>query len=179
MRRAIPRFSILAVSSGITGLFAIGYSAEVRAQTQTIFCPATFGSTNPVFLSSGSCTNGSDGAFSGAALASQALSELSQTTTQTNTKEIGKAIVERREQERERMRRPVRPAREVLREKPQPAEVVPKKPAEVVPKEPPPPPIEPVRFGTWTQVYGDYQKRDAAGPGVLTCCFLGNPPHPF
>jgi Autotransporter beta-domain len=171
MQHAIPRFSILAVALGTTGLFAIGYPAEVRAQT--IFCPATFGAgTNPnapVFLLNGSCTNGNDGAFSGAALASQALSELSQTTTQTNTKEIGKAIVERREQERERMRRPVRPAREVPREKP--------KPAEVVRKEPPPPPallpIEPaVRFGTWTQVFGDYQKRDASGPGVLTCCFL-------
>src|SRR6516165_6821264 len=197
MRRAIPRFSILAVSSGIAGLFAIGYPAEVRAQT--IFCPATFGAgTNPngaVSLLNGSCTNGNDGAFSGAALASQALSELSQTATQTNTKEIGKAIVERREQERERMRRPVRPAREVPPEKPEPTAVerkkptaverkkptavVPKKPAEVVPKEPPPPPIEPVRFATWTQVYGDYQKRDAAGPAVLTCCFLGNPPIPF
>src|SRR5262249_36097907 len=124
------------------------------------------------FLSNGSClnasANGSDGAFSGAALASQALSELSQTTTQTNTKEIGKAIVERREQERERMRRPVRPAREVPREKP--------KPAAVVSKEPPPPPIEPVRFGTWTQVFGDYQKRDAAGPGILNCCIVGNLP---
>jgi len=167
------RFSYLAVSSGITGLFAIGCPAEVRAQT--IFCPATFGSGpgqgQPVFLSNGSCTNGSDGAFSGAALASQALSELSQTTTQTNTKEIGKAIVERREQERERMRRPVRPAREVPREKPKPAEVVRKEPA-------PPPEIEPaVRFATWTQVFGDYQKRDAAGPGVLNCCLLpvGNP----
>src|SRR6516225_5357575 len=174
MRRAIPRFSILAVSSGISGLFAIGYPAEVRAQTQTIFCPAAFSpqsntlppnTNSPVFLSNGSCTNGSDGAFSGAALASQALSELSQTTTQTNTKEIGKAIVERREQERERVRRPVRPAREVPREKP--------KPAEVVSKEPPPPPIEPVRFGTWTQVFGDYQKRDAAGPGILNCCIVG------
>src|SRR5215475_15958113 len=141
MRHAIPRFSSLAVSLGITGLFAIGYPAEVRAQT--IFCPATFGAGTradaPVFLLTGSCTNGNDGAFSGAALASQALSELSQTTTQTNTKEIGKAIVERREQERERMRRPVRPAREVPREKP--------KPAEVVRKEAPPPlaplPIEP------------------------------------
>src|SRR5215831_2079632 len=177
MRRAIPRFSILAVSSGITGLFAIGYPAEVRAQTQTIFCPAAFSpnqsntvpANSPVFLSNGSCTNGSDGAFSGAALASQALSELSQTTTQTNTKEIGKAIVERREQERERMRRPVRPAREVTRERP--SEVV-RKPSEVVSKEPPPPPIEPVRFATWTQVFGDYQKRDAAGPGVLNCCAL-------
>jgi hypothetical protein len=176
------------VSLGITGLFAIGYPAEVRAQT--IFCPATFGAGTradaPVFLLTGSCTNGNDGAFSGAALASQALSELSQTTTQTNTKEIGKAIVERREQERERMRRPVRPAREVPREKPKPTAVTRK-------EEPSPPPallpIEPaVRFGTWTQVFGDYQKRDASGPGVLTCCFLGgdgrppsanNPPIPF
>src|SRR5215831_16258518 len=133
MRHAIPRFSILAVSSGITGLFAIGYPAEVRAQT--IFCPATF-TVGPVTLKNGSCTDGVNGAFSGAALASQALTELSQTTTQTTTKELGKAIVERREQERERMRRPVRPTREVPREKPQPAEVVPKKPAEVVPKKP-------------------------------------------
>src|SRR5262249_53585340 len=126
------------------------------------------------------------GAFSGAALASQALSELSQTTTQTNTKEIGKAIVERREQERERMRRPVRPAREVPREKPKPT-------AGTRKEEPAPPPallpIEPaVRYATWTQVFGDYQKRDASGPGVLTCCFLdgagrppsaGNVPIPF
>src|SRR5262245_61166994 len=182
MRRAIPRFSILAVSSGITGLFAVGYPAEVRAQT--IFCPATFNipgaqqASSPVFLSNGSCTNGQDGAFSGAALASQALSELSQTTTQTNTKEIGKAIVERREQERERVRRPVRPAREVPPEKPKPAAVERKEPA-------PPPallPIEPaVRYATWTQVFGDYQKRDAAGPGVLNCCnpipFNGNQPN--
>jgi hypothetical protein len=110
MRRAVPRLSNLAVALGVTSLFAIGYPAQVRAQTQTIFCPATFGSGpgqgQAVFLSNGSCTNGSDGAFSGAALASQALSELSQTTTQTNTKEIGKAIVERREQERERMSAP-------------------------------------------------------------------------
>jgi hypothetical protein len=175
MRHAILRFSSLAVSSGIAGLFAIGYPAEVRAQT--IFCPATIpnsASTDPVVLSNGSCTNGRDGAFSGAALASQALSELSETTTQVNTKEIGKAIVERREQERERMRRPVRPAREVPREKPKPTAVTRK-------EEPPPPPallpIEPaVRFGTWTQVFGDYQKRDAAGPASLNCCIVGGIP---
>ena len=107
MRRAIPRFSKLAVSLGITGLFAIGYPAEGRAQT--IFCPATF-SGSPVALTNGSCTDRIDGAFSGAAVASQALSELSQTTTQVTTKEIGKAVVERREQERERCPagRPVR-----------------------------------------------------------------------
>ena len=156
MRHAIPTFSSLAVSLGITGLFAIGYPADVRAQT--IFCPTTLPLTN------GSCTNGQDGAFSGAALASQALSEVAETTTQVNTKEIGKAIVERREQER---RRPVRePVRRVPPEKP--------KPTAVLPKEPPPP--EPaVRFGTWTQVFGDYQKRDASGPGVLTCCLSAGP----
>ena len=68
MRHAIPTFSSLAVSLGITGLFAIGYPAEVRAQTQTIFCPATF-SGAPVALANGSCIDGKDGAFSGAALA--------------------------------------------------------------------------------------------------------------
>ena len=162
MRRAILRFPNLAVSLGITGLFAIGYPAEVRAQA--IFCPTTLPLTN------GSCTNGSDGAFSGAALASQALSEVAETTTQVTTKEVGKAIVERREQER---RRPARePVRRVPPEKP--------KPTTVERKEPPPPllplPIEPaVRFGTWTQVFGDYQKRDAAGPGTLTCCLLPPP----
>ena len=183
MRRVIPRFFKLAVFLGIPGLFAIGYPADVQAQT--IFCPATFpgSNSNPVVLSNGSCTNGNDGAFSGAALASQSLSELSQTTTETTTKEIGKSIVERREQERERCpagfsrvdgacqptRRPVRePARAVPREKPTPAPVV---------KAPPPLPIEPaIRFGTWTQVYGDYQKRDAAGPGILNCCVLGGIP---
>jgi hypothetical protein len=172
MRRTVRRFSNLAVSLGITALFAIGYPAEVRAQT--IFCPATF-SGSPVALVNGSCTDRVDGAFSGAAVASQALSELSQTTTQVTTKELGKAIVERREQERERMRRPVPPARAVPREKP--------KPAAVVRKEPPPPPallpIEPaVRFGTWTQVYGDYQERDAAGPSALNCCIGGPLPQP-
>ena len=180
MRRAILGFSNLAVSLGITGLFAIGYPAEVRAQT--IFCPATIpGSNSPnqvVVLSNGSCTNGQDGAFSGAALASQALSELSETTTQVTTKEIGKAIVERREQERERVRRPVRPAREVPPEKPEPTAVERKKPTAVERKEPLLPlPIEPaVRFGTWTQVFGDYQKRDAAGPASLNCCIVGGIP---
>jgi autotransporter-like protein len=135
-------------------------------QAQTIFCPATLTvgqGAAPVTLSNGSCTDNKSGAFSGAVLASQALTEVSQTTTQVTTKEVGKAIVERREQERERMRRPV------PREKP--------KPAAVLPKEPLPPallPIEPAaRFGTWIQFYGDYQKRDAAGPGILNCC--GNP----
>ena len=69
--------------------------------------------SRPVALANGSCTDGPDGAFSGAALASQALSELSQTTTQVTTKEIGKSVAERRDQERERSRR--RPVAEPAR----------------------------------------------------------------
>ena len=183
MRHIILRFPNLAVSLGIAGLFAIGYPADVRAQT--IFCPTFFSgssgsSGSPVALLNGSCTDRVDGAFSGAALASQALTELSQTTTETTTKEVGKAIVERREQERERMRRSVRPARAVPPEKPKPAAVERPKPAAVTPKEPLLPlPIEPaVRFATWTQVFGDYQKRDAAGPSALTCCIGGPLPQP-
>jgi hypothetical protein len=48
MRHAIPRFSILAVALGTTGLFAIGYPAEVRAQTQTIFCEVVRPQAQPV-----------------------------------------------------------------------------------------------------------------------------------
>jgi hypothetical protein len=51
--------------------------------------------------SQGYCTNDA-GAFSGAALASQALSELSQSTSQETTRTTGNAIVDRREVERQR-----------------------------------------------------------------------------
>ena len=47
MRRVIPRFFKLAVFLGIPGLFAIGYPADVRAQT--IFCPATFSGSSDSF----------------------------------------------------------------------------------------------------------------------------------
>lgn len=192
----------------------IEHPAELRAQT--IFCPSTFVGGPPVVLANGSCTDGSSGAFSGAALAGQALSSLSETTTQETTKSVVKSIVERREQERmrcpegfrrvdgscERIAPPVAEAAPVPPPAP-PEERVAKKakkpkaaapPKEVVappvkivrgaplPPAPPAPalmplPIEaPVRFGTWTQVYGDYQKRDAAGPGILNCCIVGGIP---
>jgi hypothetical protein len=169
MERELQRLCTLVVSLGIGGLFVVGHPAEVRAQTA--LCPASL----PILIN-GSCTNGTQGAFSGAALASQAISELSQTSTQETTKEIGKSIAERRDQERERCpagfsrvdgacrRRPVaEPARAVPPEKPK--AVVERQ----APRPPPTPFIEPaVRYGTWIQVFGDYQKRDASGPGALT-----------
>ena len=66
------------------------------------------------------------------------------------------------------------PAPEVVRREPAPP---PPPPSMLgpVPFEPAilPFPIEPgVRYATWTQVYGDYEKRDATGPSFLNCCFL-------
>jgi hypothetical protein len=99
MRAAIPNFTAIALLSCATGLLVLGHPAEVRAQTA--FCPS--GTT----LQSGLCTNAPDqlnptGAFSGAALASQALSELSETTTQESVGKALKSIATRRDEEEQR-----------------------------------------------------------------------------
>lgn len=203
MRNAASRLLTLALLSGATGLLVLGRPAEVRAQT--VFCPPPFSQQI-----NGSCinpTSPNDGAFSGAAVASQALSELSETTTQETTRNAVKSIAERREQEKERCPEgfsrvdgtcqrnpppvseapPVVPAgppeEHALKttKKPKAAairrEQAPEATPKIVRRAPLPPPtllpvaIEPaVRIGTWTQVYGDYEKRDATGPGVLRCC---------
>ena len=51
MRRATLRSSNLAVALGVASLFAIGYPAEVRAQT--IFCPPTFSGLQPFLCQTG------------------------------------------------------------------------------------------------------------------------------
>ncbi len=201
MRLALRRIAAAAPLAVLASLFVLGRPAEVRAQT--VFCPSNLPLTN------GSCTDGTNGAFSGAALAGQALSELSETSSQETTKNVGKIIGERREQERQRcpegfrreggtcekipapvteaapppapppeervVKKAKKPKAAVAARKPAGAPAV--KKAAVTPLPPPAPPalmpvsIEaPARFGTWAQVYGDYQKRDAAGPGILTCC---------
>jgi hypothetical protein len=153
--------------------------------------------------SNGSCSNDAS-AFSGAALASQALSELSQSTSQETTRTTGNAIVERREAERqscpegsvrvngsceriparltEVVPEPPAPVEEPLARAPtsraptkaKPAPVAQRKPAAptvtAVRAAPPPPPVfvEPeARFGAWTQVIGDYERRTASGPASV------------
>jgi hypothetical protein len=179
-------------------------------------------------LLNGACTNsgagGLDpGAFSGAALASQALSDLSQSTSQETSRNTVNKMTERREAEQQRCPdgfkrvdgecQPISPpapeekkvveakptpepspkpkkakkpkraaippeeeqvpvAKAARRKKPQP------KPREVTVAPPPmvckdgpcaPIPVEPaVRFGTWTQVIGDYEHRDASSPAFVT-----------
>jgi hypothetical protein len=154
----------------------------------------------------GYCTNDA-GAFSGAALASQALTELSQSTTQETTRTTGNAIVERREVERQRCAEgftrvngvceptaprvaepvvaaePV-PVKEPLRKKavtPKAEAVAGRKPAArpvstVRVALPPQPPVfvEPeARFGAWTQVVGDYERRSATGLAVISALANG------
>jgi hypothetical protein len=190
MHSIIAKFLVL---GGLAGFLLLGHSAEVRAQTA--LCPQGFSLTN------GSCVSGDDGngAFSGAALSSQALSGLSQTITQQTTTNTVKSVTERREQEQQRRRPPSAPrvappavppapayrpseayapseakTESAARQRypsaaPAPGIVYERQP-EPTPG-PSPAPIEPaIRFGTWAQIYGDYEKRDAAGPGVVSCC---------
>jgi hypothetical protein len=159
-------------------------------------------------LQNGVCTNqGSGGldpsALSGAALASQALSSLSQTTTQETSRTTVGKIIDRREQEEQRCaegfsrvegvcQRYPRPVREEeaavepgLPPSPKLKKAKTPKGVAILPHEehvptrkiarrkplapiPPPLPIEPaIRFATWTQVYGDYERRNASGPAFV------------
>lgn len=222
---------------GLGGLVWLGCLADAHAGTA--LCPpfievpadtATGFAFAPVTLKGGQCTTlpgfVDPGAFSGAALASQALTDLSQTTTQETSRNTVNKISERREAEEQRCaegftrvdgecRRILSPAPKeaaVVEAQPMPLPTAPRKkgkkskgaaeeqpvsvpkgahheglapisapkivrrpapPAMVCkdgPCAPPPILIEPAaRFGTWTQVYGDYEHRDASGGAfVLT-----------
>lgn len=88
------RLSLLAVGS-----LAFGFMDGDPAAAQGVFCPASVLGQS-ASLSAGTCTNLSGvGAFSGAALGSQALSDLTQSTTQEITDTAIGAISERRAHE--------------------------------------------------------------------------------
>jgi hypothetical protein len=189
-----------------------GCNVPLRTVVREYTVPAT-----GFVLQNGVCTNKPTGsandpaAFSGAALASQALSSLSQTTTQETARNTMNMISDRRREEEQRcpegFRRvdasceriiprepPTRPATATpfrLEEKPTSKKTARKAQAEpaaarherapvykgsYVEAPPPPPeplplPVEPeARFGAWTQVFGDYEKRNANGSAYVPCC---------
>lgn len=77
------------------------------AHAQSALCPTSInvqgGDRTGFALDNGACTNRVNaGAFSGAALATQALSDLSQSTTQETNRNAAAAVADRREAERER-----------------------------------------------------------------------------
>jgi hypothetical protein len=198
----------------LAGLLWLGVPPQARAQNGNLFCPDGF------FLQNGSCTSKpgvvDPAGFSGAALASQALSELSQTTTQETNRTMETAIKDRRELEElrcapgfsrvdgaceprpsaaelappaavspppspERPETPTRKAHKAMlaAKRTKAAKAPPKAPVHKFapkiavrqePGPPPlalPPPIEPgARFATWTQIYGDHERRSATGTVV-------------
>jgi hypothetical protein len=84
-----------------TGWLVFAVSNQ-SAQAQAIFCPGSIPSQAGIALSAGTCTNGTTGAFSNAALASQALSDLSQSTTQQASATVENTLSVRRQVEQER-----------------------------------------------------------------------------
>lgn len=83
-------------------LACLAWFCSEPAFAQTALCPPSVGTQTGFALSKGTCTNGFTGAFSGAALATQALSDLSQSATQETVRNTANAISTRRDQEQER-----------------------------------------------------------------------------
>jgi hypothetical protein len=91
---------IAAASVAVVPLLVVGCTSSVEAQ---IFCPTSAGPSQPgIALKGGFCTNGSTGALSTAALSSQSLSEVTETTTQQSTTSTLEAVEKRRNEEAQR-----------------------------------------------------------------------------
>jgi hypothetical protein len=92
--------SVAAASVAVVPLLVAGFTSSVEAQ---IFCPTSAGPSQPgITLKGGFCTNGSTGALSTAALSSQSLSEVTETTTQQSTTSTLEAVEKRRNEEAQR-----------------------------------------------------------------------------
>jgi outer membrane biosynthesis protein TonB len=211
---APPSLTTLAIGS-LIGLLSLAQAPNARAQS-SIFCPGGFSLQGNICVSNPGVVD--PAGLSGAALASQALTDLSQSTTQETNRTLGAAIKERREQEEERCpagfsrvdgaceRTPAptaeaappaaappsaappaapektvkKPRKRVEAVKPAPApkpapKAVVRKEEELVPA-PLPAPIEPeVRYGSWAQVYGNYERRNATGPEFEQVALAGLP----
>ena len=100
MRGTLRTRSIAAAGVAVVPLLVVGCTSSVEAQ---IFCPTSAGPSQPgITLKGGFCTNGSTGALSTAALSSQSLSEVTETTTQQSTTSTLEAVEKRRNEEAQR-----------------------------------------------------------------------------
>lgn len=93
--------SMLALSCGVLGWTTLGLPSG-SAQAQSLFCPPAVNGEVNFALSGGNCTNGRTGAFSNAALAAQALSDVSQSASLQTTQVALDTISARRRVEMER-----------------------------------------------------------------------------
>lgn len=191
---AIMKQSFFSVSNctALTFAFAlIAFAGNAQAQ---IFCPAAVGTQPGIVLQNGTCTNGTTGAYSNATLASQALSDLSQSTTQETTRTATGAIADRRQTERDRCpdgtervggvcRAPAAarttPAASPSAAPAQPRSARPTRRVErqrsapvaaPVYKAPPLVIEEGVRVAAWARVFGDYERRTGNSTSSINCC---------
>jgi Autotransporter beta-domain len=92
------------------GLLLLGSQSDFADAQQSAFCPTSSGAQSGIVFSGGECTNrpgnnfvpGGTGAFSNTALASQLVSEQSESTTQAASTTVSSALNTRRETERDR-----------------------------------------------------------------------------
>jgi hypothetical protein len=152
-------------------LSLIGFAAQAQG---TIFCPGTIGGISGFQLTNGLCTNGNTGAFSTAALSSQALGDIQQSVTQQTTTATLDAISARRKEEIERcpegfdrsndgsckrilVSEPVRRASSPHRQQ-----------TPMMPVKAPPVVVDQgLRWGVWAHAFGDYERRTDTAPALI------------
>lgn len=172
----------LSIVTLLLGLMHFG----TDAQAQSALCPTNFPSQAGIIFQASSCTNAVTGAYSNAALASQSLGELSESSTQDSTRATMASIADRRTTEAQRcpdgftringtcQRTPA-----VTRFAPDaPDPTLAAMPAELMAfdqftKAPPSMPIagSTARVAAWAQVYGDYEHATGSSPGPASAGF--------
>ena len=180
------------ISGGRTafGLALLVLSLSALPARAQLFCPPTGngngGANGPFVLTSGVCTNGSDGgAFSTAALSSQAIGDIQQSASQQAAAAAMDAISARRKEETERCPEGFERVAGVCRRvetSPSSSSSAPASRRTPRPdNRPTPVPVKaPVvvvdpgwRIGAWAQGFGDYEQR--TGSGNSSVCGTGQP----
>ena len=165
----------ITIISAFFGL--IGFSAQAQG---TIFCPATINGVGGFQLVNGLCTNGNTGAFSTAALSSQALGDIQQSVTAQTTTAALDAISARRKEEVERCpvgferstdgtcKRTVvaEPSPRVSSSRPTAHRQ--KAPAPMMPVKAPVVVDPGWRWGAWAHGFGYYERRTDSGTGIVS-----------
>jgi hypothetical protein len=147
--------------------------AGCPAQAQNALCPTSFPGQPGIVFQGSSCTNNVTGAYSNAALASQSLGELSESSTQDATKTAMASISERRATEQQSC--PAGQTRVAGECVPAAASRFAADPPDavallalaqsltMVPAQPLAP--DPPHWAVWAQSYGDYERRSGQSPG--------------
>lgn len=180
---------------GAAALLAASVFLGGDARAQNIFCPTSFASQTGIHFEVNECTNGNTGAYSNAALASQALTDLSQSATQDATKATMTGVSNRRTAEEDRCpegstrvggvcRRSTARPTPFAAEPPTIPGAWPALPDELLTVTPdlqayartskPRMPVKAVAppappgfpVAAWMQAYGDYERRTGRAPGI-------------